>query len=165
MIQFFASGGRSTGASASTSVISIHYLVHQSVQFSCSVLSNSLQLHGHQALRHQASLSIANSQSLLKLMSIESVTPSNHLIFCRPLLFSPSIFPSIRVFSNDTALRIRWTKYWRFQLQHQSFQLTVRTDFPLGWTGWISLQSMGLSRVFSNTTVQKYQFFGAQFSL
>ena len=63
---------------------------------------------------HQASLSITNSQSLPKLMSIESVMPSNHLILCRPLLLLPSIFPNIRVFSNESALRIRWPKYWSF---------------------------------------------------
>ena len=69
----------------------------------------------------QASLSVANSQSLPKLMSIESVMPSNHLILCRPLL-PPSIFPSIRGFSNESVLHITWPKYWEFQLQHQSFQ-------------------------------------------
>ena len=62
----------------------------------------------------QASLSITNSRSLLKLMSIESVLPSNHLIFCCPLLLPPSLFPSIRVFSNESAFRIRWPKYWSF---------------------------------------------------
>ena len=77
----------------------------------------------------QASLSIANSRSLPKLMSIESVVPSNHLILCCPLLLPPSIFPSIRVFSNESALRIRWPKILEFQLQHQSFQWTPRTDF------------------------------------
>ena len=75
----------------------------------------------------QASLSITDSQSPPKPMSIESVMPSNHLIICRPLLL-PSIFPSIRVFSNDSVLHIRWPKYWEFQLQHQSFQWTPRTD-------------------------------------
>ena len=70
----------------------------------------------------QASLSVANSQSLLKLMSIKSVMPSNHLILCRPLLLLPSVFPSIKVFSNESALHIRWPKYWEFQLHHQSFQ-------------------------------------------
>ena len=69
----------------------------------------------------QASLSITNSRSLPKLMSIEFVMTSNHLILCHPLLL-PSIFPSIRVFSNESALRIRWPKYWEFQVQHQSFQ-------------------------------------------
>ena len=76
---------------------------------------------------HQASLSITNSQMLLNLMSIELVTPSNHLILCHSLLLLPSIFPSIRVFSNESALHIRWPKYWEFQLQHQSFQWTPRT--------------------------------------
>ena len=71
---------------------------------------------------HQASLSMANSRSLFQLMSIESVIPSNHLILCRPLLILPSIFPNVRVFSNESALCIRWLKYWSFQLQHQSFQ-------------------------------------------
>ena len=71
---------------------------------------------------HQASLFITNSQSLLKLMSIESVMPSNHFILCHPLLLLPSIFPSIRVFSNMPFLLIRWPKYWKFQLHHQSFQ-------------------------------------------
>ena len=111
----------------------------------------------------QASLSFTISQSFLKFMSIESVMPSNHLILCHPLLFLPSIFPSIRVFSNESALHIRWPKYWSF-----SFSINPSNEHPglspLGWTGWISLQSKGFSRVFSNTTVQKHQFFGAQLS-
>ena len=78
----------------------------------------------------QTSLSIANSQSLLKLMSIESVMPSNHLILCRPLLFLLSIFPSIRVFSSESVLHIRWRL--EFQLQHQSLQWTPRTDLLKG---------------------------------
>ena len=112
----------------------------------------------------QPSLSITNSWSLPKLMSIESVMPSNHLIFCRPLLLLPSIFPSIRIFSSESALHIRWPKYWSF-----SFSISPSNEHPglisLGWTGWISLQPKGLSRVFSNTTVQKHQFFGTQLSL
>ena len=88
-----------------------------SAQFSRSVVSDSLRPHGR-----QASLSIANSWRLLKLMSIGSVKPSNHLILCRPLLLLPSIFPSIRVFSNESVLYIRCPKDWReFQLPHQSF--------------------------------------------
>ena len=82
---------------------------------------------------HQASLSIANSCSLLKLISIESVMPSNHLILCCPLLLLPSIFPSIRVFSNESVLLIRWPKYWSF-----SFSISPSNEyswFPLGWTG------------------------------
>ena len=77
---------------------------------------------------HQASLSITNSRSLLKLMSIESVMPNNHLILCYPLL-PPSIFPSIRVFPNESVLHIRWPKVLELQLQHQSFQWIFRTDF------------------------------------
>ena len=109
----------------------------------------------------QASLSITNSQSLPKLMSTESVMPSNHLILSHPLLLLPSIFPSIRVFLNESAFHIRWPKYWSF-----SFNISPSNGysgwFPLGWTAWISLQSKGLSRVFSNTTVRKHQFFGGQ---
>ena len=111
---------------------------------------------------HQDSLYITNSWSPLKPMSIVSVMLSNHLILCHPLLLLPSIFPRIRVFSNESTLRIRWPEYWSF-----SFNISPSTQDwpPLGWTGWISLQSKGLSRVFSNTTVQKHQFFGTQLSL
>ena len=97
-----------------------------SVQFSHSVMSVSAI---PWTSAHQASLSINNSQSLLKLMCIESVMPSNHLILCHPLLLLPSIFPSIRVFSNESVLHIRWPKYWEIQLQHESFQWIFRTDF------------------------------------
>ena len=113
---------------------------------------------------HQSSLSITKSQRLLKLMSIQSVIPSNHLILSHPLLLLPSIFPSIMVFSNESALLTRWPKYWSF-----SFSISPSNDysglisFRIDWL--ISLQSKGLSRVFSNITVQKHQFFGAQLSL
>ena len=102
----------------------------------------------------QASLSITNSQSSPKLI-YELVLPSNHLIVHGPLLLLPSIFPSIRVYSNESALLIRWPKYWSF-----SFNLSPSSEHP----GLISLRSKGLSRVFSNTTVQKHQFFGPQLS-
>ena len=111
----------------------------------------------------QASLSITNSQSLLKLMSIESVMPSNHLILCH-LLLPPSIFPSIRVFSNESVLHIRVPKYWGFSFNIRPFN-EYSGLISLALTGLISLLSKGLSRVFSNTTVQKHQFFGAQLSL
>ena len=111
----------------------------------------------------QASLSITNSRSSLKLTSIKSVMPSSHLILCCPLLLLPPIPPSIRVFSNESALQMRWPNYWSL-----SFSIIPSKDnlrlISLGWTGWISLQSKGLSRVFSNTTVQKHQFFGSQLS-
>ena len=106
----------------------------------------------------QASLSITNSQSLLKLMSIELVMPSNHLILC-PLLLLPSIFPSIRVFSNESVLRIRWPKYWSF-----IFSIGSSNKYSGLISFRIDLQSKGLSRVFSNTTVQWHQFFGTQLS-
>ena len=111
----------------------------------------------------QASLSIANFQSLLKLMSFESVMPSNHLILCRPLLLLPSMFSSFRVFSNESVLCIRQSQYWSFSLA-SFLPMNFQDWSPLGWNGWISLQSKGLSRIFSNTTVQKHQFFGTQLS-
>ena len=109
----------------------------------------------------QPSLSITNFWSLLKFSSIESVRPSNHLILCRPLILLPSIFPSIRVFSSESALLIRWLKYWSF-----SFSISPSNELvlPLGLTDLIPLQSKGRSRVFSNTTGQKHQFFSTQLS-
>ena len=112
----------------------------------------------------QAFLSITNSRGLLKLMSIKLVMPSNHLILGHPHLFSPSIFPSIRVFSNESVLHTRYPKYW-VSASTSVLPMNTQDWSPLGWTGWISLQSKGLSRVFSNTTVQKHQFFSAQLSL
>ena len=109
----------------------------------------------------QASLSFTMSQSLLKLMSIESMMPSNHLILYHSLLLPPSIFSSIRVFSNKSALHIRWSKYWSFSFSI-SPEMNIQGWFPLGLPSLISLQCKGLSRVFSNTTVWKNQFFGAQ---
>ena len=108
----------------------------------------------------QASLSITNSWSLSKLISIELVMPSNHLIICRPLLL-PSIVPSIKVFSNESVFHIRWPKNWSF-----NFSISPSSEHPglipfrMDWLDL--LESKVLSRVFSNTTVQKHQFFGAQ---
>ena len=113
---------------------------------------------------HQASLSITNSWSLLRLMSIESVMLSSHLILCRPLLLLPSIFPSIKVFSNESVLRIRWPKTWSFSFSiSPSNEYSGLISFRMDWLDL--LLNKGLSRVFSNTTVQKHQFFGAQLSL
>ena len=113
----------------------------------------------------QATLFFTTSRSLLKLMSIESVMPFNHLILCCPLLLLPSIFPSIRVFSNELALCIRFPKYWSFSFSisppnKYSELISLRID----WFD-ISLQSKGLSSVFSNTTIQKHQSFSTQPSL
>ena len=111
---------------------------------------------------HQASLSFTKSWRLLKLMSIKSVMPSNHLILCCPLLFLPSIFPSNRIFSSESVLRIRWTKYWSF-----SFSISPSKEYSgliaFRMTGLINLQSKGRLRVFSNVTVQKRQFFMLSF--
>ena len=104
-----------------------------SVQFSRSVVSDSAT---PWITARQASLSITNSQSLLKLMPIESVMPSSHLILCRPLLLLPPIPPSIRVFPNESTLHMRWPEYWSF-----SFSISPSNEYPglisLGWTGWI----------------------------
>ena len=113
---------------------------------------------------HQASLSITNSQSLLRLMSVRSVIPSNHLILCCPPFLPPSVFPSIKVFSNELVLRIRCQSIGA-SASASVLPINVQDWSSLGWTGWISLQSKGLSRVFSSTIVQKHQFFGAQLSL
>ena len=130
-------------------------LCGRSVAQSCQTLCNSLDS------ACQASLSSTISQNLLKPMSIESVMPSSRLILCHPRLLLPSIFPSIRVFSNELALCIKRPKYWSF-----SFSISPSSEHSgsssLGLTGTISLQSKGLSRVFANTTSQKHQFFGAQ---
>ena len=113
---------------------------------------------------HQASLSITNSQSLPKLTSVELVMPSNHLILSCPLLLPPSIFPTIRVFSNESTFRIRWPKYWSF-----SFSISPSNEHPglisfrMDWLDLLAVQ--GLSRVFSNTIVQKHLLFSTQLSL
>ena len=118
--------------------------------------------HGLQA--HKTSLPFTISWSLLKLISMKSMMPSNHLTFFCPLRLPPSIFPNIMVFSNESVLRIRWPEYWSF-----SFSICPSNDiqdwFPLGFTGLISLRSRGLSGVSSNTTVEKYLFLSAQLSL
>ena len=119
---------------------------------------------------HQASLSITNSQSLLRLMSIMLVMPSNHLILCHPLLLT-SIFPSIRVVSNKLAVHIRWPEYWRFSFSiSPSNEYSGLTSYMIDWFDLLAVQGSKfccskLSRVLSNTTVQKHHFFGALNSL
>ena len=114
---------------------------------------------------HQASLSIPNSQSFLRLMSTESVAPSRHLVLCCHLLLSPTIFPSIRIFSNESVLSIsHWPNYWSFSFSSSpSSEYSGLISFSMNW--WDSLLSKGLSRISSNTTVQKHRFFSAQLSL
>ena len=112
----------------------------------------------------QAPLSSTISRNLLKFMFTELVIVSNHPLLCHPLLLSPSISPSIRVFSSESALCIKWSKYWSF-----SFSINSSNEYsaliPLGLTGLISLLSKGLSRIFSSTTVWKHHFFSVQPSL
>ena len=112
---------------------------------------------------HQTFLSFAISWSLFNLMSIESVMPSNHLILCCPLLLLPSVFPTIRVFPISQLSASDGQKI-RASASASVLPMYIQGWFPLGCTGLISLQSKGLSGVFSNTTVQKHQFFGTQFS-
>ena len=110
--------------------------LENSVQFSRSVMSCSLQPHGL-----QASLSITSSQSLLKLMSIESGMPSNHLILCCPLLLPPSVFPRIRVFSNESALCIRWPKHWSFSFSiSPSNEYSGLISFRMDWLDLLAVQ-------------------------
>ena len=113
---------------------------------------------------HQASLSITNPWNLLKLMSIESVMPSNHLILCHPLLLPPSIFPTIRSFQMSQFFASGGQSIG-VSASASVLSMNIQDWFPLGWTSWISLLSKGLSRVFSKTTVQKHQLFGTQLSL
>ena len=112
----------------------------------------------------QASLSITNTQSLLKLMSIKSVIPSNHLILCLPLLLPPSILISIRVFSSESVLSIRWPKYWSFSFSiSSSNEYSGLISFRMDWLDLLVVQ--GTLKSLLNTTVQKHQFFGTQASL
>ena len=127
-------------------------------------MSNSLRPHESQHAR-QASLSIASSRSSPKLMCIESVMPSSHLILCHPLFLLPSIFPSIRVFSNESALCMRWPKYWSFSL---SISISLSNEHPglisfrLYWLDLPAIQ--GTLKSLLQHHIQKYQFFGSQLS-
>ena len=133
-----------------------------SVQFSCSVTSNSLWPPWTAA--HQASLSITNSQSLLKLMSVGLVMPYNHLILCHPLHLLPSICPSIRVFSDELVLHIRWPKYRSFSFSiSPSNEYSGLISFRKGWLDLLAVQET-LKSLLQPTTVQKHQFFGVQLS-
>ena len=138
-----------------------HSFQFSSVQFSRSVVSDSLWPHESQHARPPCPS--PTSQSSLRLTSIESVMPSSHLILCHPLLLLPPIPPSIRVFPMSQLFA------WGGQsigVSALASVLPMNTQdwSPLGWTGWTSLQSKGLSRTFSNTTVQNHQFFGTQLS-
>ena len=149
-------------------VFSLNLFIHMILMFvfcCCSV-----QLLSHVRLfvtpwtaAHLASLTTI-SQSLLKLMSIESVMPSNHLILCLPLLLLPSVFPSIRVFSSESVFRIRWPKYWRVNVSiSPSNEYSGLISFRIDW--FDLLAGKGLLRIFSSTTIWKHQVFSTQLSL
>ena len=128
-----------------------------SVTLSCPTLCNPMTL-------STPGLSVYHRlPELTQFMSVQLVMPSNHLILCHPLLLLPSIFPSIKVFSNESVLCIRWPKYWSFRFNiSPSNEHSGLISFRMDWLD--SLLSKELSRVFSNTTVQKHQFFSAQLS-
>ena len=150
-------------------IASEHINWHNSFEIFCQILVGSVQSLSHVWLFEtpwnaalQASPSITNSRTLPKLLSIELVMPSNHLILCRPLLLPPSIFPSIRVFFNESVLRIRQPKYWSFSFSFSpSNEHSGLMYFRMDWLFLFVVQ--GALRVF-NITVQRHQFFGTQFS-
>ena len=152
------------GATSCNSSLAVSSLLWGGIRFSSAQSLSRVRLFVTPCTAaHQASLSITNSRNPPKPMSIESMMSSNHLILCLPLLLQPSIFPSIRVFSNESALHIRWPKNWSF-----TFNISPPNEHPglIFTMDWLDLlASKGLSRVFSNTTVQKHQFFGIQLSL
>ena len=129
--------------------------------FSLSVMFYSLWSHGHKVC--QAYFFSTILWSLLKLVSTESLIPSNHFILCLTLLLLPSIFPSIRVFSNESAFHIRWPKYWSFSISPCN-EYSGLISFRMVWLvqGRKTLLSKGISRVFCSITVQKHQFFSSQ---
>ena len=133
-------------------------LMFSSVQFSRSVVSDSLWPHESQYARPPCP-----SPTPPKLIYIESVMPSSHLILCHPLLLLPPILPSIRVFSNESTLHIRWPKYWSFNLSiSSSSEHPELISFRMDWLDLLAVQ--GTLKSFSNTTAQKHQFFGTQLS-
>ena len=129
----------------------------------CSVAQSCTTLGDPMVCSKPGFLVLHHLQRLLKFMSGESVMPSNYFILGRPLLLQPSIFPSIRVFSNELVLHIRWPKYWSFSFIISPFnEYSGLISFRIDWFDLLEVQ--GLSRVFSNITVQKHQFFGTQLS-
>ena len=135
----------------------------QLIQFSSVQLLSHVQLFVTPWIAaHQASLSITNSRSLLKLTSIESVMPSSYLILYCPLLLLPPIPPSIRVFSNESTLHMRWPSIG-VSASPTVLQMNTQDWSPLGWTGWISLQSKGLSRVFPTSQFKSNHFLALSF--
>ena len=133
---------------------------------SSSVTQLGLTLCNPMAAACQASLSITSSQGLLKLMSIESVMPSNHLILCHPLLLLPSIIPSIRVFYNESVLSLRWPKYWNFSFSiSPSDEYSGLISFRIDWFDLLAVQGTLKSLLQQHNSKAPFFFFGAQLSL
>ena len=145
--------------------LALHSTINMDQTDDCSVQSLSLvkQFVTTWTAACWDSMSITKSWSLPKLMSIESMMPSSHLILCRPLLLLPSSFPTLESFSMSQFFASGGQSIGVSALA-SVLPVNTQDRSPLEWTGWISLQSKGLSRVFSNTTVQKHQFFGTQLS-
>ena len=138
--------------------ITNHTVQFSSVTQSCPILCDPMDC------SMPGPLSIINSRSMLILMSIESVMPSNHLILCCPLFLLPSIFPSIRVFSNDSVLHIRWPKYSNFSFSiSPSNEYSGLISFRIDWSALLAVQ--GTLKTLLHTTVLKHPFFGTQLSL
>ena len=138
-------------------------LISRSVQFSSVQSLSRVRLFANPWIAaRQASLSITIARSSLKLSCMESVMPSSHLILCHPLFLLPPVPPSIRVFSNESTLRMRCPKYWSFSFSIIPSKEQPGLIFRMGWLDLLAVQ--GLPRVFSNTTVQKHQFFSTQLS-
>ena len=152
-------------------ILSIYLSIHPPIHPHTYLHLSSVQSLRHAQLfvtpwtaAHQASLSFTNSQSLIKLMSIKPVMPSNHLILCCLLLLLPSIFPRIRVFSNESVLQSGGQGIGASD-SALILPMNIQVWFPWGLTGWIFLKYKGFSRVFASTTVQKLQYFSTQLSL
>ena len=144
-------------------IINIILIMFSSVQFSSVQLLSHVWLFATSwTAAGQASLSFTISLNLFKPMSIELMMPSSHLILCRPLLLFPSIFPSIRVFSNESALHIRWSKYWSFCFSISPFnEYSGLISFRMDWLDLLAVQGT-LKSLLQHHTVQKHQFFGTQ---
>ena len=153
-----------TGIEWELNTSKVNYLFPTSIQFNSVQSLSRVRLFATPWISAlQASPSITNSQSSLKFMPIELVMPSSHLILCRPLLLLPPIPPSIRVFSNESTLCMRWPKYWSFSFSNSPSKEHPGLIFRMDWLDLLAVQGT-LKRVFSNTTVQKHQFFGVQLS-
>ena len=141
-----------------------HFVIYTNIKSLCCIPKTNVQLFlTPRTAARQASLSFTISQSLLKLMSIESVMPFNHLILCHPLLFLPSIFLSIRVFSNESALPIRWPKYWSFSLSiSPSNEYSGLISFRIDWFDLLDVQGTHSQEFSPTPQFKKHQFFGTQ---